>query len=132
MLCRHQGLGWGLLRKLQSHCCVNVATLSRQSLSVRVHTDCVAWLGVVQHCARPTFSCATADKRARTSGFAISAFITSGLRMCGGMRAIIICMTVGFSIMTSIMRLNWSSGGPPELLGLSSLPVLVPAGRRMW
>jgi hypothetical protein len=27
------------------------------------------------------------------------------------MRAIIICMTVGFSIMTSIMRLNWSSSG---------------------
>lgn len=60
------------------------------------------------HC---TFSCASADMRARTSGFDNIALSTSGLRMCGGMRDIIICMAVGLDIITSSMRSNSSATG---------------------
>lgn len=60
---------------------------------------------------RRTFSCASADMRARTSGFDSIALSTSGLRMCLGMRDIIICMAVGFDIITSSMRSNLSATG---------------------
>jgi hypothetical protein len=41
---------------------------------------------------------------------------TSGLRMWGGMRDIIICMTVGFCSMISIICSNRSAIGSPALL----------------